>query len=335
MAAPIVVVDAEHPDAAVVARAASLIREGQLVVVPTETVYGLAANALDPAAVARIFAVKGRPSYNPLIVHLADVAGMHRVVRTVPALAEQLAAAFWPGPLSLVMQRQPVVPDIVTGGRDTVAVRIPASAATRAVIRAAGVPLAAPSANLSERVSPTTAQHVASQLGDGVALILDTGPTRVGIESTVLDLTTSPPRLLRPGGITRQALESVIGPLGPALVAREGEALPSPGMMARHYAPSATLRLVEPAQRESTLAAAAALRDAGQRVTIVVRGTAALPFPDVRTMPHDAAGYARELYAMLHALDAEKINVAFVERVPAGSAWDAIRDRLTRAATPP
>ncbi len=330
-------VDPLAPSPDVIARAAEVIRRGGLVAMPTETVYGLAADALDETAVKRVFTAKGRPSFNPLIVHLADAADLPRVARDIPPIAMELAAHFWPGPLTMVLHRQPLVPDIVTGGSDTVGVRVPAHAVARALIRAAGTPLAAPSANLFMRVSPTTADHVAAGLGDAVDLILDAGPTTIGIESTVVDLTTSPPRQLRPGGTSRDALRVILPELGDAPEYNDGEVRPSPGMIARHYAPGTTLKPFDADRLGETLIEAQAMVARGIRVALVVRARPQLPAnPLLRVMPADAVGYARELYNVLHLLDDESIAVAFVESPPSGDAWEAVRDRLVRAgnATP-
>ncbi len=231
---PIVPVDAEHPSAEVIEEAARRLRAGELVAFPTETVYGLGANALDADAVRRIFTAKGRPSYNPIIVHVADVNGARRVVSEWPESAARLAQRFWPGPLTLVLPRRPEVPDAVTAGLDTVAVRVPAHPVALALLRAAGIPIAAPSANPSTRVSPTTARHVAESLGDRVAMIIDGGPTSVGIESTVLDVSHDRPVLLRPGMISQADLAEVVGDIATATHAAEGKARPSPGMMEKH-----------------------------------------------------------------------------------------------------
>ncbi|MCX6021204.1 MAG: L-threonylcarbamoyladenylate synthase, partial [Chloroflexi bacterium] len=242
---PLILVDAGNPDPEAIATAAAVLRRGGTVAFPTETVYGLGANALDPEAVERVFAAKGRPSYDPLIVHLASAADLPQVVRSVPEAARLLAAAFWPGPLSLVLPRAAVVPDIVTAGRDTVAVRVPAHPVALALIRAAGVPVAAPSANRFGHTSPTTAAHVLDDLDGRIDLALDGGPAAVGVESTVLDLSGDMPTLLRPGGVTLEQLRAVIGE-----VATSGNtaidahaAAPAPGMLASHYAPRAELRL--------------------------------------------------------------------------------------------
>lgn len=333
MSAPVVVVDPFDPDPAVIERAAALLRRGELVAIPTETVYGLAANALDPAAVRRIYDAKERPSFNPLIVHIAEVSELPLVAREIPGIAHELARRFWPGPLTIVLRRQPNISDLVTAGLDTVGVRIPASEVTRAVIRAAGVPLAAPSANLFTRVSPTLASHVERQLGDRLALILDAGPARVGIESTVVDLTTIPPRILRPGGIVRALIEAVIGPVEVADDPSGELPRPSPGMVERHYAPHTSLILFAARDLPAILAQASDLRSQGQRVEVVLREGVAPNATNVRSMPLEPEGYARALYGMLHDIEHEATDVAFVEEVPREPAWDAIRDRLRRAAT--
>lgn len=325
--------------------AAAIIRAGGLVAFPTETVYGLGANALDRAAVARIFAAKGRPSFNPVIVHIADASGLERVATRVPPIAAQLAQAFWPGPLTLLLPRRPQIPDVVTAGLDAVGVRVPAHPVARALIVAAGVPIAAPSANAYTRTSPTTAAHVVAQLGDKVDLVLDGGACEVGIESTVLDVTGESPVLMRLGGVSRAALEAVIGPV--ATVGRtvdEGESRPSPGMVERHYAPNAKLVAFDgegllPAQRSHAARDAAwkeiaALAAQGERVGLIAFDTDGAPAAVAITMPRDAAGYARGLYAALHLLDRERCSVAYIERPPAAGDWEAIADRLRRAGLP-
>src|SRR5437763_8542920 len=229
-------------DSAAIASAADVLRSGGLVAFPTETVYGLGANALDADAVGRIFAAKGRPAANPIIVHVADAAGVGAVVADWPDAAARLAERFWPGPLTLVLPKRDAVPDVVTAGGPTVAVRVPAHPVAHALLRAAGVPVAAPSANRSSELSPTTAGHVLHGLGGRIDLILDAGPCPGGIESTVLDVTNDPPRLLRPGLVTPAQIEAVIGPIQrfgePA-----GSVLRSPGLLAKHYAPRAPLEL--------------------------------------------------------------------------------------------
>lgn len=337
----VLVVDPSAPDRLLVEavrEAAECLRAGGLVAMPTETVYGLAAHALDPRAVARIFEAKGRPSTNPLIVHVADVAEARALSSSWPASADALAARFWPGPLTLVVPRTPAVPDVVTAGGSTVAVRVPAHPVALALLRAARIPLAAPSANPSMAVSPTTAQHVLDGLRGRVDLILDAGPTSGGIESTVLHLGTDPPRLLRPGLVSPAELESVIGPLergssGADQALSRASIAPSPGMMERHYAPRARLQVV--ADDAAAAATVAALLAAGARVGWLALDLSALvehAALSVVPMPRHAAGYAARLYAALHELDAAGVDHIVVAEPPDDDAWLGVRDRLRRAA---
>ena len=328
-------VTAETPEPHVIKIAAERLRRGEIVAFPTETVYGLGANALDPAAVARIYAAKGRPSRNPLIVHVADSDAAWELVTEWPQTAPRLAAAFWPGPLTLVLPRRNILPDIVTGGGPTVGLRVPAHPVALALLRAAAVPLAAPSANRSLGISPTQAAHVAASLHGRIPLILDGGPTTGGLESTVLDLTENPPRLLRPGLIPPAAIEAVIGP-----IARPNESatipndapLPAPGMLTRHYAPNAALILADNnGEREIE----AGLRN-GLRVGWLTFAPQN-PRPNLTAilMPDTPAGYAARLYAALHELDAQNVDCIVVEQPPDTEDWLAIHDRLERAAAPP
>lgn len=309
--------------AALLERAAERIRQGGLVAFPTETVYGLGANALDPEAVAKIFRAKGRPSTCPLIVHVDSLEMARSLVSRWPSDAEKLAAKFWPGPLTLVLEKAAAVPPVVTAGLETVGLRMPAHPISRALIRAAGVPLAAPSANRFAGVSPTTAAHVRSSLGDSVDLILDGGPTDVGIESTVLSLAGGRRLLLRPGMVTREMLEAEIG----AVEFREapwqpGDAHPSPGLHRRHYSPTTPLVLV----REGNLppngrgAYIWRLRPTERQDAICVR------------LPSDPRGYAARLYSALHELDAAGLDWIAVEEPPDSPEWEAVADRLKRAA---
>lgn len=322
-------INAQQPEPEIIARAAAAIRAGELVAMPTETVYGLAANALDPAAIGRIYAAKGRPSHNPLIAHVADSAQAQQYAAEWPAMAQALAAKFWPGPLTLVVRRKAMIPDALTAGLDTFGVRVPDHPVALALIRAAGVPLAAPSANRFTEVSPVTAAQVVNGLGDAVSLVLDAGRTRVGIESTVVDVSGGRAVLLRPGIIGREALESVVGPVGrPGAAEREDAPRPAPGMIARHYAPHAQVRLLPAA---SLAEAAAELGD--HRVGVLSR-TVGLP-PALafgRRLPEGVVGYAAELYDALHAADAAGCSVLLIEQVPEDVTWDAVRDRLSRAA---
>jgi L-threonylcarbamoyladenylate synthase len=298
-----------------IARAAEIIRRGGLVAFPTETVYGLGANAIDSAAVDRIFEVKGRPPTSPLIVHVASVSMAQTVAREWPETARTLSDRFWPGPLTLVLPKHRHVPARVTAGLDTVGVRMPAHPVALDLINAAGVPLAAPSANRFTEVSPTTAQHVRDSLGDLVELVIDAGPTRVGIESTVLSLVADP-LLLRPGMVTREDIEAVIGPIKVGGVV--DRAHPSPGLHRRHYSPHTPVILGSPPP--DTCAAAMWWKNK----------------PDCRhavQMPADPAGYARRLYDVLRMLDRGGWDMIAIEPVPNDDAWAGVRDRLARAAS--
>jgi L-threonylcarbamoyladenylate synthase len=336
--------DAGDPGA--IARAAQVLRRGGLVAFPTETVYGLGAHALDADAVARIYSAKGRPAHNPLIVHLAGAELLPRLAREVPGRAHALAAAFWPGPLTLVLPRQPEVPAIVTAGGPTVAVRVPAHPVARELLRAAGLPVVAPSANRFTRPSPTTAQHVLADLRGHVDLVLDGGPTPIGVESTVIDLTRTPPVLLRPGGVTLEALRAHVPDLADGTAAAlptdraAGAPAASPGMLARHYAPAAEVLLYAGPVRERVLAAMAAAarerRAAGQRVAVLVHGQDAGWFAgeDVEVVPlgDDLDAVARELFATLRSLDARQVDVVIVRQFAAAGLGRTLADRLRRAA---
>jgi L-threonylcarbamoyladenylate synthase len=320
---------------AAVARAAEWLRAGELVALPTETVYGLAANALDARAVAKIFQTKGRPPTNPVIVHVGGINMARRCVAHWPPTADRLAQAFWPGPLTLVLPRSAEIPDIVTAGGPTVGVRWPRHTFIQAVIRACGFPLAAPSANVSNQVSPTNIGHVLKGLGHRIALIVDGGQSQVGIESTVLDLTARPPRVLRPGMIHGESLRALVGDLGSSDGGRPaGGPLPSPGLLPRHYAPGATLRLLG-WRDDSDLHRQLADLNLSPTGTHVIAHTR-IPSPDnlaqVRVLPHDAEAFARALYAELHRCDEEGAACIVVETPPEAPEWGAIHDRLRRAA---
>ena len=320
---------------AAVARAAELLRAGEPVALPTETVYGLAANALDAQAVAKIFDVKGRPARNPIIVHVAGVAMARRCVTEWPALADRLAKAFWPGPLTLVLPRSREIPDIVAAGGATVGVRWPSHPFIQAVIRACDFPLAAPSANLSSRVSPTSAHHVFKNLGDKICLIVDGGPSQVGIESTVLDLTAQPPRVLRPGMIHAESLAAVTGELANAeRGARNAELLRSPGLLPKHYAPKAKL-VVLSWRDETELRRQLSTFNLARGKTCVIAHTripAGKRVGRVSVIAQDAGAFARAIYAELHRCDEEGAQLIVVEALPEAAEWQAINDRLRRAA---
>ena len=329
-------VDPARPDAAALERAAEVLRGGGLVAFPTETVYGLGAHALDPQAVARIFEAKGRPSYNPLIVHVPDVETARSLARAWPAEADRLAERFWPGPLTLVVEKADAVPDAVTAGLPSVALRIPAHPVALALLRAAGLPLAAPSANRSTQVSPTTAEHVRRSLSGRVDLVLDGGPTTVGIESTVLSLTGPVPTILRPGSITADMLEKALGrEVATAAATTTGSAArPSPGMLDRHYAPRADVRLFDSVNRNGAFSKASWVAGEDRKVGVIAFPPVSAAGTEVVEMPEDAADYAAQLYAALHTLDAEGCEVIWIERVPDTPEWDGVRDRLQRAAAP-
>jgi L-threonylcarbamoyladenylate synthase len=344
---PVRPVDPRSPDPAVIAEAAGVIRAGGLVAFPTETVYGLGADALDERAVRRIFIAKGRPSYNPLIAHVADVDGARALVTAWPEAAERLAAAFWPGPVTLVLPKRGVVPDVVTAGLPAVAVRVPAHPVALALLVAAGTPIAAPSANRFTELSPTQARHVEKALGDRVALILDGGPTTVGIESTVVDLTGERPVLLRPGTLAPEALAAVLGelPLAASEPAAGDAPRLSPGMVERHYAPRAAVWLFGAGEqaavaRRLALVASEVEDSPGGSGARAPRVGALLlspwrvePVPDVPLpMPEEPEGYAQRLYAALHHLDDEGCDVALVEWPPDAPGWQGVRDRLARSA---
>jgi len=316
-----------------VRRAAALLRAGEVVALPTETVYGLAASALDPRAVERIFQVKRRPAHNPIIVHVASLDMAKRCVANWPALARKLAKAFWPGPLTLVLPRAKEIPGIITAGGLTVGVRWPSHPFIQAVIRECGFPLAAPSANPSNRVSPTLAEHVQKSLGDKIRLIVDGGQAQVGLESTVLDITVRPPRLLRPGMIDEQTLLALTGEL--VLGASESpELLRSPGLLRKHYAPKAKLVVWSWRDEAELKMRSAECGVRSSRVHIVAHTNipASVEFGRVSVIPHDAAAFARAIYAVLHQCDEAGAELIVVEAVPDAPAWRPIADRLRRAA---
>lgn len=306
--------DADVTD--LVARAAAVLRAGGVVAIPTETVYGLAADVGNAAAIARVYAIKGRPADHPLIVHAHDLAALDGYVAATTASLRTLAERFWPGPLTAIVARGPRTPLGVTGGQETVAVRVPEHPLARAILRAFGGAVAAPSANRFGRVSPTTAAHVRADLGDDVDLIVDGGPARVGVESTIVDLTGAVPAVLRAGAITPSQLGDA---LGTAVVTRIGGAVRAPGMLRSHYAPRARLVLVEAdASRE---AAAREYAVGGARVAVL-------------ELPADAEAAARTLYATLRALDDDGYDTIVATLPPDSEANAAVRDRLIRAAAP-
>lgn len=308
------------PDAAGLRRAAALLRRGSVVAFPTETVYGLGADAFSATAIAEVYRLKNRPSWNPLIVHVPDVAAARSLAETWPDAADQLAARFWPGPLTLVVRRSGRLGAVGRTPAGTIAIRVPAHEVALALLAESGLPLAAPSANRSEGISPTTARHVVQSLPD-VPLVLDGGPCAWGIESTVLDLTSSPARLLRPGALSLRAIRDVIGPVAPpgASVA-EGADRSSPGMGRRHYAPRARLVLTSD------------VTDPGPQGKVGVLAYEGDPGPCREVLPADPREYAADLYAALHRLDDAGLATILVQEPPATEDWLAVRDRLARAA---
>jgi L-threonylcarbamoyladenylate synthase len=318
-------------------QAARVLAAGGLVAFPTETVYGLGADARVPAAVARIYAAKGRPTAHPLIVHVGDAAELDRWAADVPPAARVLAAAFWPGPLTLVLARAGALPDAATGGHATVGIRVPSHPLARALLAAFGGPIAAPSANRFGAISPTTADHVAADLGDAVDYLLDGGACEIGVESTIVDLTRGRAVLLRPGGVGRDELERVLG----APVADPDAAAPAaPGTLAAHYAPRARViavpddRLVDEATRAGGGGAVGAVAVLAPAATLARLG-AALPRDLVHApLPDDLAGAARALYATLRDLDARGVSTIIAAIPPALGLGEAVADRLRRAAAP-
>jgi L-threonylcarbamoyladenylate synthase len=301
-----------------VAMAAAMLAKGGLVVVPTETVYGVAADATNPKAVARLYEAKGRPRENPLIVHIACLDDLERIASHVSPDARRLAERFWPGPLTMVLPKSDLIPDIVTAGLPTVAVRYPKHPVAASLITLTGKPLAMPSANPFQRLSPTRVEHLDPELLAKTDLVLDGGPCVVGLESTVVDLVEDPPKVLRPGAVTRGEIQAAIGrPLGTVPPGGSKGPRRSPGTYPRHYAPHAPLVLVDRAPE----------------------GSFALVFgepsgPNQIRMPKDPGPYGASLYAALHTLDARRPEAIYVERPPATAHWDAVRDRLERAAAP-
>lgn len=343
-----IALDPAQPDPTALRRAAAVIRAGGLVAFPTETVYGLGANALDPAAATRIFVAKRRPAHDPLIVHVAAFADLARLVQggLPEGAAAMLAARFWPGPLTLVLPKQESVPAVVTAGGPTVAVRCPNHPLALALLRAAATPIAAPSANLFGHTSPTTAQHVWDDLAGRIDLILDGGPTPLGVESTVLDLTAAPPAILRPGGVTREELIEMLGQVqirvqSGAQSGAQGAPPVSPGLLDRHYAPHTPLHLFTgdaEAVRRRMAAAAQAAQAAGRRAALLIADEDYPAFAGLDCLLAgfgalaDPAGMARSLYGSLRALDGAGVDLILARDVEPVGIGAAIHDRLRRAA---
>ncbi|GBG58169.1 threonylcarbamoyl-AMP synthase [Sporomusaceae bacterium FL31] len=333
-------VDKDKPDASVLDHAAVILRRGGLVAFPTETVYGLGANGLDEQAVAGIYRAKGRPSDNPLILHIAGQDELAKLVQAVPTNARALMERFWPGPLTIIFKRSPIIPNAVTGGLDTVAIRMPDSLVARELIRLAGVPVAAPSANTSGRPSPTTAQAVLADLDDRIELIIDAGSSNIGLESTVIDCTTTVPTLLRPGGITLEMLIDVLGDIEIDPTLGGEQAIPkSPGMKYTHYAPNAPMIVLEGEVAPLIARLAAEIQhslSAGKTVGAVVSGETAEQLQSEvivasygkRTSPADIAA---NLYEALRYFDAHPVDVIYAEGISENGLGLAVMNRLRKA----
>jgi L-threonylcarbamoyladenylate synthase len=322
-------------DTDAIKRAADLLRQGRLVAFPTETVYGLGADASNPDAVASIFKAKGRPADHPLIVHIASIDSLYDWASTVPEAALKLAARFWPGPLAMILNKKPEVPLEVTGGQQTVGLRMPDHPVALALLKSFGGGVAAPSANRFCRISPTQASHVSEELGDAVDMILDGGACRVGVESTIIDLSGNKPRLLRPGHISREDIEAVLQtelilPSIAVPAAEMPEDIRAPGMMTVHYAPTT------PAIRCSAERLPERIRqllNEGKRIGLLAYQLDIAETDQVRVLrlPEQAADYAQSLYAALRKLDNLQLDAILVEQPPQTEPWRAINDRLNKA----
>ncbi len=343
----IIKVDSRKPELSAIRRAARLLHKDKLVAFPTETVYGLGAAGLVERAVARIYKAKGRPSWNPVIQHVANANAASKLVDEWTDAANALAEKFWPGPLTLVLRKSNIVPDIATAGLDAVAVRVPSHPVALALLKEADIPVAAPSANRFTQVSPTSAEHVLHSLGSRVDLILDGGECEVGIESTVLDLTGETPSVLRPGMIRRDEIAEVLGVSVSIRDARIGSgsdilsAARSPGQSVRHYAPKAEAWLVSPSEREEVREAVSRIQGKRTRIAALYMSHEFIKFLRLADgsvtieMPSEPASYAQKLYSALHSADDSGPSVIIIEQPPDTPQWLAIRDRLSRAAAIP
>lgn len=340
--AKIVRMTEEHLDEAALQEAGKILREGGLVAFPTETVYGLGGNALDPEASRKIYAAKGRPSDNPLIVHIADLESLYPLVTEVPDAAERLAAAYWPGPLTMIFYKSAIVPYETTGGLDTVAVRFPNHAIARELIRQAGGYVAAPSANTSGRPSPTLASHVEEDLGDKIAMIIDGGPVRIGVESTIVDFTEDVPVILRPGRLNRRMLEEVLGlvKVDPGIQSENVHVRPkAPGMRYRHYAPRAEMTIVEGPHDKVAGTIRKMVREnlaAGKKVGVICTTESLPEYPegDVRCVGSRAEEetIARHLYEILRDFDEDQVDLIYTESFETPELGEAVMNRLVKAA---
>ena len=334
-------INSKKPDDGIIERASSLIRSGEIVAFPTETVYGLGANALDPLAISKIYQIKGRPSDNPLIVHIGDLNMLSGLVSTIPPREMRMIKKFWPGPITLIFKKSKSVPKITTGGLGTVAVRMPRNKIALALIKRSGLPIAAPSANLSGKPSPTNASHVKEDLDGKVKLILDGGRTEIGIESTVIDMTPRIPVILRPGGISKERIEDEIGEvrfhdtlLG--IRSKSKKINKSPGMKYRHYSPNARVVIVEGSKtraEEKIIELTKKLKNDGKRVSIMTTNRSLKPNADsVQFLGNNLDTIARNLFANLRKADKDHIDVIVVQGINYNNTGFAIMNRLKKAA---
>jgi len=334
-------INSKKPDDGIIERASSLIRSGEIVAFPTETVYGLGANALDPLAISKIYQIKGRPSDNPLIVHIGDLNMLSGLVSTIPPREMRMIKKFWPGPITLIFKKSKSVPKITTGGLGTVAVRMPRNKIALALIKRSGLPIAAPSANLSGKPSPTNASHVKEDLNGKVKLILDGGRTEIGIESTVIDMTPRIPVILRPGGISKERIEDEIGEvrfhdtlLG--IRSKSKKINKSPGMKYRHYSPNARVVIVEGSKtraEQKIIELTKKLKDDGKRVSIMTANRSLKPNANIiQFLGNNLDTIARNLFANLRKADKDHIDVIVVQGINYNNTGFAIMNRLKKAA---
>jgi L-threonylcarbamoyladenylate synthase len=334
-------INSKRPNESIIARASKLISNGEIVAFPTETVYGLGANALDPLAISKIYQMKGRPSDNPLIVHVADMKTLRRLVNEISPRDMRIIKKFWPGPVTLVLKKSKIVPKITTGGLGTIAVRMPRNKIALALIKRSGFPIAAPSANISGRPSPTNASHVKDDLDGKVKMILDGGNTEIGIESTVIDMTLRTPVILRPGGISKESIEDEIGKvhfhdslLGPRTSTKKINK--SPGMKYRHYSPNARVVIVEGSRiraKAKIIELTEKLKDEGKKVSIMTASKSLKPNVDsVLYMGNTLDTIARNLFANLRKADNDHIDVIVVQGIHYNNTGFAIMNRLKKAA---
>lgn len=337
----IIKIHEKRPNRVIISKASKLICSGEIIAFPTETVYGLGANALDPSAVSKIFEIKGRPSDNPLIIHIADMKTLRTLVSQIPSRANLIIKKFWPGPVTLVLKKSKIVPKITTGGLNTVAVRMPRNNVALALIRKSALPIAAPSANISGRPSPTTATHVKDDLDGKIKLILDGGSTKIGIESTVIDMTQPTPMILRPGGISKESIENEIGEVLfhnslSGIDRKKIKIYRSPGMKYRHYSPKAHVMLVEGPENDANskiIQLTEKLEAEGKKVSIMTASKSLkINSEKIQYMGRSLETIARNLFANLRQADKNNIDVIIVQGIQYNKIGFAIMNRLKKAA---